>query len=123
MLIWICAVLIFGILGVSSYYKGAVRSLVSLLGLFVAVFAALPLGPYLRPLVPKLGLVHPVWPYVVPPVIVFLIMVLIFGGISFLVHHKVYMHFKYATDDYTRLRWERLNRKLGLCVGILAGSM
>jgi uncharacterized membrane protein required for colicin V production len=115
--------LIFGILGVSSYYKGAVRSLVSLLGLLVAVFAALPLGPYLRPLVPKMGLVHPVWSYVIPPVMVFLIVVLIFGGVSFLVHHKVYMHYKYATDDYARLRWERLNRKLGLCVGILAGSI
>lgn len=123
MLIWICAVLIFGILAVSSYYKGAVRSLVSLVGLFVATLVALPLGPYLRGLVPKLGLTHPVWPYIVPPVIVFFIVVLIFGSLSFLVHHKIYMHYKYATDDYTRLRWERLNRKLGLCVGILAGSI
>ncbi|MCP5524039.1 MAG: CvpA family protein [Verrucomicrobiales bacterium] len=123
MLIWAGVIVIFVVLGVSSYYKGAVRSLVSLIGLFVATLVALPLGPYVKGLVPKLGLTHPVWPYIVPPVIVFAIVVLIFMGVSFLVHHKVYMHYKYATDDYTRVRWERLNRRLGLCVGILAGSV
>lgn len=123
MLIWAGAIVIFGILAVSSYYKGAVRSLVSLLGLFVALLVALPLGPQVKGLVPKLGLTHPVWPHILPPVIVFAIVVLVFMGVSFLVHHKVYMHFKYAADDYTRVRWERLNRRLGLCVGILAGGI
>jgi hypothetical protein len=123
MLIWAAVIVIFGILAVSSYYKGAVRSLVSLIGLFVATLVALPLGPYVKGLVPKLGLTHPVWSYIVPPVIVFAIVVLVFLGVSFLVHHKVHMHFKYATDDYTRVRWERLNRRLGLCVGILAGGV
>lgn len=123
MLIWTTAIVVIALLGVSSYYKGAIRSMVSLIGLFVAIALALPLAPHLRPLVPKLGLVHPVWPYVVPPVIVFVVIALIFVGIGFLVHHKVAMHYKYATDDYTRVRWERLNRKLGLCVGILAGGI
>lgn len=123
MLIWAGVIVIFGILAVSSYYKGAVRSLVSLVGLLVATFVALPLGPYVEGVVPKLGLTHPVWSYIVPPVLVFAVVVLIFVGLSFLVHHKVYMHYKYAADDYTRVRWERLNRRLGLCVGILAGGI
>ncbi len=123
MLIWIAAILIIAILGVSSYYKGAIRSMVSLIGLFVAIALALPLAPHLRPLIPKMGLEHPVWPYLIPPLIVFLLIVLIFMGIGFFVHHKVAMHYKYATDDYTRIRWERLNRKLGLCVGIFAGGI
>ncbi|RME91935.1 MAG: CvpA family protein, partial [Verrucomicrobia bacterium] len=123
MLIWLGVIVIFGVLAVSSYYKGAVRSLVSLVGLFVALGLAMPLAPYVRGLVPKLGLTHPVWPYILPPVIVFALIVLIFLGVSFFVHFKVYLHYKYATDDFTRLRWERLNRRLGLCVGILAGAV
>lgn len=123
MLIWLGVIVIFGVLAISSYYKGAVRSLVSLVGLFVALGLAMPLAPSLRGLIPKLGLTHPVWPYILPPVIVFVLIVLIFLGISFFVHFKVYLHFKYATDDFTRLRWERLNRRLGLCVGILAGAV
>lgn len=123
MLIWTIAIVVIALLGVSSYYKGAIRSMVSLIGLFVAIALALPLAPHLKPLVPKLGLVHPIWPYVLPPVIVFVVVALIFVGLGFLVHHKVAMHYKYATDDYTRVRWERLNRKLGLCVGILAGGI
>jgi hypothetical protein len=123
MLTWLIVILVFGILGVSSYYKGAIRSLVSLLGLGVALMVAMPLAPYLKPLMPKIGLEHPTWGVVVPPAIVFLLVVLIFTGLGFLVHHKVAMHYKYATDDYTRLRWQRLNQRLGLCVGFVAASV
>ncbi len=123
MLLWLIVIAIFAILAVSGYYKGAIRSLVALLGLIVATYLALPLGPYLKPLVPKVGLEHPIWSIVVPPVTVFLLIALIFIGLSFVVHHKIAMHFKYATDDFTRLRWERLNQRLGLCVGLIGGAI
>jgi uncharacterized membrane protein required for colicin V production len=123
MLLWLIVVAVFAVLAVTGYYKGAIRSLVALVGLIVATYLALPLSPLLRPLVPKVGLVHPVWAVVVPPVVVFLLIALIFVGLSFLVHHKVAMHFKYATDDYTRIRWERLNQRLGLCVGLAGGAI
>lgn len=123
MLIWLIILVIFGILGASGYYKGAIRATVSLIGLGFACVLALPLSPPLRPLVPKLGLVNPVWEWIVPPAIVFLVLVLIFLGIAFVVHAKVAHHFKYATDDYTRIRWERLNRQLGLCVGLAGGGV
>ncbi len=123
MLIWLIVFAIFAILGVTGYYKGAIRSAVSLIGLGFAVFLALPLSPLLRPLVPKLGLINPVWDHILPPAVVFLVVALIFVGLGFLVHFKVAHHFKYATDDYTRIRWERLNRVLGLCIGLTAGGV
>ena len=123
MTIWLIAVVIFGVVGVTGYYQGAIRALVSLVGLFFALFLTMPLAPFLRPLVPKVGLVHPLWAIVVPPVVVFLLFVLIFGVIGFFVHRKVALHFKYATDDYTRIRWERLNQRLGACVGLVAGAI
>ncbi|MCZ7638142.1 MAG: CvpA family protein [Verrucomicrobia bacterium] len=123
MLLWLIVLAIFAILGLTGYYKGAIRSLVALVGLIIATYLALPLAPLLKPLVPKVGLVHPVWAVVVPPVVVFLLIALIFIGLSFLVHQKVALHFKYATDDFTRLRWERLNQRLGLCVGLVGGAI
>lgn len=123
MLTWLIVILVFAILGVSSYYKGAIRSLVSLVGLGVALLISMPLAPYLKPLVPKVGLEHPIWAIVVPPAVVFLLVVLIFTGAGFFVHYKISLHYKYATDDYTRLRWQRLNQRLGLAVGFVAAAV
>lgn len=123
MLLWLIVLAVFAILGVTGYYKGAIRSVVSLVGLGFATFLALPLSPPLRPLVAKVGLTNPVWEWIVPPLTVFLLIVLVFLGIAFVVHFKVAHHFKYATDDYTRIRWERLNRRLGLGVGLVGGGV
>jgi uncharacterized membrane protein required for colicin V production len=123
MLLWLIIVAIFIVLGLTSYYKGAIRTLVSLAGVILASFLALPLGPLLKPLVPKVGLTHPLWAVVVPPLVVFLLIALAFVGLSFLVHHRVMLHFKYATDDYTRLRFERLNQRLGLALGLVGGAI
>lgn len=123
MLLWLIIVAIFIVLGLTSYYKGAIRTLVSLVGVILASFLALPLGPLLKPLVPKVGLTHPLWAVVVPPFVVFLLIALAFVGLSFLVHHRVMLHFKYATDDYTRLRFERLNQRLGLALGLVGGAI
>lgn len=123
MLLWLIIVAIFIVLAVTSYYKGAIRTLVSLGGVILAGFLALPLAPLLKPLVPKVGLTHPFWAVVLPPFVVFLLIALAFVGLSFLVHHRVMLHFKYATDDYTRLRFERLNQRLGLALGLVGGAI
>jgi hypothetical protein len=114
---------IFVILGVTSYWKGAVRSLVSLVGLVCALLLTPVLAPLLKPLVPKVGLANPLWSWLLPPAVVFTLFVLIFVGLSFFVHHRVMLHFKYRCDDFTRLRWERLNQRLGLGVGLIAATI
>ncbi len=123
MLLWAIVITIFVILGVTGYYKGAIRSLVALVGVMLASFLALPLAPWVQPLIPKVGLTHPFWSVLLPPVVVFLLIALVFLGLSFLVHHRVMLNFKYATDDYTRLRWERLNARLGIGVGLAGGAI
>jgi len=123
MLIWLLFIAIFGILGVTSYWKGAVRSLVSLVGLLCALLFTPVLAPLLKPLVPKTGLTNPLWGWLLPPVVVFALLVLIFLGISFFVHHQVMLHFKRKSDDVTRLRWERLNQRVGLGVGFIAATI
>jgi len=123
MLIWLIVVIVLGVLGVTGYYKGAIRSLVSLIGLLLAMFLSLPLSPGLRPLLPKVGLTNPIVTWLLPPAVVFLLFVLVFAGAAFFLHYKLVLFFKYRTDDYVRLAWERLNRRLGLCVGLVGGAI
>jgi hypothetical protein len=123
MLIWILALILFAIAGACGFKLGAVRFGVSLVGLILAAALALPLGPYLKPLVPMAGFKNPVWPVVLPPVVVFLIIYAIFIGFSFFVHRKVELHYKYNADDVARFGWERVNRAVGLWVGLIMGAV
>lgn len=123
MLTWLIVIAIFGLCGLTGYYRGAVRTGISFIGVCFAAFLASPLAPVLRPLVPKLGVTNQLWWYALPPVAAFVLVVLIFMIIGFPVHHKVAMYYKYRTDDHTRIRWERLNQRLGLCIGLLEAGV
>ena len=78
MLIWILAVSLFGLFAVAGFYKGATRMAVSLIGLFVAILLARPLGPMVKPLIPLVGLKNPIWVWLLPPVVVFLVLSAVF---------------------------------------------
>ena len=123
MLIWILAIILFAIAGFCGYKLGAVRFGVSLIGLIIAAALALPLGPYLASLVPMVGFKNPIWTVVLPPLLVFLLVYAIFIGLSFFVNRKVDYHFKYNADDGQRLSWERVNRAVGLWVGLAMGAV
>ncbi len=122
MLIWALAIVLFLVFGALGYLKGAIRTLFPLVGLLVGVFLAVPLGPLVRPVVPLVGIKNPIWSWLLPPVIVFFLVAAIFVTIGFVAHHKVMLFYKYRTDDYTRLSWERLNQRVGACFGLLAGA-
>lgn len=122
MLIWVLAIVLFGGFAVSGYYKGAIRMLVSLVGFLLGAFLAVPLGRLLTPLWPKMGLEHPIWNTFWGPLAVFFLFVGVFVGISFYVHRLVDLHFKYSSDDFGYLQWQRMNQDLGLCIGPLIGG-
>src|SRR5919198_607490 len=122
MTIWIMGALLFALFGALGYAKGSVRMIFPLIGLVLGVFLAVPLGPLVKPLVPLVGLKNPIWSILLPPVIVFFLIAIIFIVIGFIVHWKVNLHYKYQTDDYHRLAWERLNKRLGVSIGLITGS-
>jgi hypothetical protein len=123
MTIWILAVLVFAFLAWMGYLKGAIRVTVMLVGLIVAAILALPLAHWVKPLFPMMGVVNPYLLWILPPITVFILVQLIFAGIAFLVHRQVALYYKYKTDDVHRIRWERLNNRLGICVGLGAGCV
>lgn len=123
MLIWILTVFILGVVALLGFYQGAIALLVSLAGLLLGAALAFPLGPSLKPLVVMAGAKSPIWLAVLPPIIVFLLFYVVFAVIGFVVHRKVALHYKYKTDDVVRLRWERMNRAIGLGLGLVAGTI
>ncbi len=123
MILWLVALVILALLALIGYYSGAIRVGVSLIGLFVAALLAMPLSPVIKPLMPVFGLKHPVWKEIVPPLIVFLVILIVFKIVAAAVHRKVDVFYKYKRDDKSRFKWERLNRRLGACLGALNGAV
>src|ERR1051326_1599588 len=122
MTIWIMAALLLALFGALGYAKGAIRMIFPLAGLGLGVMLAVPLGPTVRSLVPLVGLKNPVWSILLPPVIVFFLIALVFIIVGFIVHWRVNLYYKYRTDDYHRLSWERLNKRLGVSIGLVTGA-
>ncbi len=121
MLIWILALALLGIFAAIGYYNGAIRTSVLFIGTFIALALAKPMAPLAKSLVPLVGLKNPLWVWFMPQAIVFIVLALVFFGVSFALHRPVALYYKYKTDDIIRLRWERLNHRLGICIGMLTG--
>jgi uncharacterized membrane protein required for colicin V production len=121
MSLWILAIVLIAIFFAIGYAQGAIRSAISLVGLILAFFFAIPLGRALKPLVVSLGAANPVWQVLIPPLVAFFVIYFLISGLSFFAHHKVYLMYKYKRDDVDRMRWERMNRHVGAGIGVLMG--
>lgn len=121
MTIWLLAIILVLALAGLGYRQGAIRVSFSLIGIIMGTLLAVPLGKPAAILLKAFGVAHPVLLWLVPPVIVFCLVSAIFKGIALAVHHKVEVYFKYKAGDLRLTLWERLNRRLGLCLGIVNG--
>ena len=123
MILWICALgLVAGTTAV-GYYQGAVRAAVTLAGLILASIIAIPAGGLARPLVVMCGVQHPILLDFLAPVAVFVLLMIIVKTGAIFAHKKVEHHYKYAVSDTQRLLWERMNQRVGSCVGVLNGGI
>ena len=121
MYIWLIAVALVGGFAALGYSTGAIRSLVSLVGVILGLALAGLLGGLIHPYMASIGVANLLWQQALPPIIAFTVVWLIFFGAGFAAHKPVELHFKYREDDATRNAFERMNQALGLFVGLLAG--
>jgi uncharacterized membrane protein required for colicin V production len=121
MTIWILAVLLVLSLAGLGYRQGAIRVAFSLIGIFMGVMLAVPLGKPMAILLKAFGVQHPVLLWMLPPFVAFCVISAIFKSIALAVHHKVEVYFKYKAGDLRLSLWERMNRRVGLCLGIVNG--
>jgi len=119
MTIWILALVLLVSLAALGYRQGAIRVAFSLIGIIVSALLAGPLTKYVQPILPHVGVHDPTTVWLVSPVVVFCVLLIPFKSAGFFVHRKVELYFKYKADNLQMLRWNRLNSRLGLCLGPL----
>jgi hypothetical protein len=116
---WIIALLLLASLAGMGYRQGVIRVAFSFVGIIVGAILATPLAPLVRLALSPLGVKQPLLVWLVPPVVMFAVVLATFKFIGLAVHNKVEAHYKYKTDDLTQALWERLSRRLGLCLSTL----
>jgi len=119
MTIWILALVLLVSLAALGYRQGAIRVAFSLIGIIVSALLAGPLAKYVQPMLPHVGIHDPTVIWMVSPLIVFGVLLIPFKSVGFLVHRKVELYFKYKAEGVQMIRWNRLNARLGLCLGPL----
>lgn len=121
MLMWLLAVVLVGGFAALGFQLGGIRAAVCFIGSLIGLALATLLGGLLAPLLPKLGVVSQAWLLILPALVGFALVWLASLGASFAAHRPVELHFKYREDDPTREAFERMNRAIGLFVGMLTG--
>ncbi|HXG48800.1 MAG TPA: CvpA family protein [Methylomirabilota bacterium] len=121
MILWILALVLVACVVTVNYYQGAVRAAFSLCGLLLAAMLALPLSGLLIPVLGLVGVGHPAVAAFVAPVVTWVLILAAFKVAGLTVHRKVDTYFKYKESETERLLFERLNQRLGICLGVANG--
>jgi uncharacterized membrane protein required for colicin V production len=122
MTIWLLAVLLLASLAALGFRQGVIRVLLSFVGIVLGGLLAGPLGHLIKPLLTAAGVKHPIWIAFLPSCIGFIIVLTIFKIVGAVLNKKVELHFKYSSGDLQLAMWERLNHRLGLCLGLFNGA-
>lgn len=120
MIIWVILLLFLGAFGWTGNRLGAVRMTINMIGLILGAALGAKFGPRLLPLAAKVGDGdNPLFLYVAPPLVVLLIVYVVFACIAYMVGDKLYMYYKYEVPDEWRIRFDRMNSRVGICMGVL----
>jgi hypothetical protein len=122
MTIWLLGILLLASLAGLGLRQGAVRVAFSLVGILLGALLAGPLGKLIKPLLLLVGVKDPMILHLVPPLLGFIIISIIFKVAALSVHHKIDVHFKYHAGDLRLALYERLHHRLGLCLGLFNGA-
>ena len=114
------------ILASESYFKGGVNALLTLLGVVLAVNVADSFGPMaFQWMGDKWWPIdaHPFWNRAAPVVAGFITLVVIFSIIGIVTSIMVRKRLESQWEDYKLENYKTMNRKFGLCVGLITASV
>jgi hypothetical protein len=123
MMFWLLAVVLLASLAGIGFRQGAIRVAFSLVGILLGALLAGPLGKLIKPLLVAFGVKNPTLAWVLAPLVAFLVISTIFKIAAYMVHQKVDVYFKYHSGDLRLALWDRLSRRLGLCLGLVNGAL
>jgi hypothetical protein len=122
MLIWILALLVvasgFGL----GLRLGSITAAFSFVAIFIALLFSHLVGKLFKPILVHFFAPGPVVVWAVPTIVGFLIVYVLIVAGGFEVQRRVGVYYKYKVGDLQRGLWERLDNRLGGCVGILNGT-
>ncbi len=121
MTIWLLAILILIIAAAVGYQQGAIRTSIAFFGILLATLLCPLVGKAFKPLLGLFGVASPILLWVLPTLLGFVAIVALVKVGAFFVHQRVDVYYKYKAGDLRLSLWERLNARLGACVGVLNG--
>lgn len=121
MTIWLLTILLLTCVAALGYQQGAIRASITFFGIILAAMLAPLAGKIFKPLLGLFGVTNPVWLWVLPPLFGFILVLALVKVVAFFVHQKVDVYYKYKAGDLRLALFERLNDRLGACVGVLNG--
>ncbi|MGH7975869.1 MAG: hypothetical protein ACREDS_02275 [Limisphaerales bacterium] len=122
MTIWILALLLLASSIALGHKLGAIRASFTFVGIVLAASLAVLLGKLLKPLLPHVGIHNPILLWMITPIVAFVLVLILFKVAGIAVNRKVNIFYKYKAGDLRLAIWERLNTRLGACVGALNGA-
>jgi uncharacterized membrane protein required for colicin V production len=122
MTIWILAVLLMASVSLAGWRQGAIRASFSFVGIFFAALLASPLGRLFHPLLPHLGASNPITAWALAPAVGFIVASIPLKVAAHFVHLRVEHFYKYNAGELRQSLYERLNTRLGICVGLMNGA-
>lgn len=121
-MIWILTlVLLAGGIGLGLRI-GAICASFSFAGLVIATLLAALTAKIFKFILPHVGFENPVLAWMAAPICGFLLVWVLFMAAGFEVHRRVSVFYKYKAGDLRLALWERLNLRVGACVGVLIGA-
>ncbi|HTB84129.1 MAG TPA: CvpA family protein [Candidatus Sulfotelmatobacter sp.] len=122
MSIWILAIIVLALGGLAGWRQGGVRACIAFVGIFFAWLLAVPFGKIFHFLMPWFGVANPVYQWIFSPVCGFILVTTIFAVIAFNVNRKLDVYYRHQAGQLQLALWERLNVRLGICVGLVNGA-
>lgn len=122
MTIWILALILLASGVGLGLRQGAIRTSFAFMGILVGGFCAALVGHLLKPILRYVGIENHTLVWMIAPIEGFIIVWVLFKVVGFEVHRRVNVYYKYKVSDLQLGLWERLNSRVGGCVGLLNGT-
>ena len=119
MTIWLITILLLPCIAAIGYQQGAIRASMSFFGIVIAAMLASVVGKIFNPLLGIFGVTSPLLLWALPPMLGFLLVLTLAKVSGFMIHQKVDVYYKYKAGDLRLSLWDRINSRLGACVGLL----
>ncbi len=122
MTIWILALLLLAAAIALGHKLGAINAAFTFVGIVLGALLAGVAGKLFKPLLPHVGFENPTVIWALAPILGFFLVLILMRTAGFAVHRKVEVYYKYKAGELRLALWERMNARLGACLGTLNGT-